>query len=165
MGEALPAPEGLVGVVIPTLTFLAGLAVGAIGVGLLWFVSDTGWSRQRRTIRQRPLPPATARQTAVRWCPRDECLADEAIANGVTVEVMKRFACRHRAVWRSIAKCLGDGGEVSSGQPDPRATQQEAATPSQGESLATGNVAESQVGPGTRARADHPPSPSSRKGS
>jgi hypothetical protein len=61
------------------------------------------------------------------------------------------------------ATCFGDGGQVSSGHPDPRATQQEAATPSQGDSLATGNVAESQVSPGTIARADHPPSPPFRK--
>jgi hypothetical protein len=67
-------------------------------------------------------------------------------------------------VWAyTFTKSLGDGGQVSSGHPDPRATQQEAATPSQGNGLATGNVAASQVSPGTIARVDYPPSPPFRK--
>lgn len=50
----------------------------------------------------------------------------------------------------------GDGGQLGSGQPGPRATQQGAATPDHGESLAVGNVAEPQFGP-TPDRTEHPP--------
>lgn len=53
-----------------------------------------------------------------------------------------------------------DGGdEPRRGQTlGPRATQQGAATPDQGASLAVGNVAEPHLGPGRAARAEGPPS-------
>lgn len=53
-----------------------------------------------------------------------------------------------------------DGGdEPRRGQtPGPRETQEGAATPGQGASLAADNVAEPQLGPGRAARAECPPS-------
>lgn len=50
-----------------------------------------------------------------------------------------------------------DGGKLGRGQPEPRATQQETATPGQRACAAVGNVAEPQIGP-TPDRSDRPPS-------
>lgn len=50
-----------------------------------------------------------------------------------------------------------DGGQLGSGKPGPRETQQEAATSGQSSRSAVGNVAEPQIGP-TPDRSDRPPS-------
>lgn len=45
-------------------------------------------------------------KTAVKWCSREECIADEAIANGCGVEAMKRVKERTQRYWRRDARCM-----------------------------------------------------------
>jgi hypothetical protein len=45
-------------------------------------------------------------KTAVRWCSRQECVEDEALANGVGVDAMWRSKLRCQAAWRQGAPCI-----------------------------------------------------------
>jgi len=45
-------------------------------------------------------------KTEVRWCGSEACIADEATANGVSVEAMKAHKRRVQSAWRRDVGCL-----------------------------------------------------------
>ncbi len=45
-------------------------------------------------------------KTAVRWCDSEVCVADEATANGISIEAMKAHKVRVHAAWRLNARCI-----------------------------------------------------------
>ncbi len=101
-----------------------------------------------------PTGSASTRSLAGQWSRSATLLAPGQL---VTDQTYRAWVVPGRVAAFSIGRgsVSRDGGEPRRGQTlGPRETQEGAATPGQGASLAAGNVAEPQLGPGRAARAE-----------